>query len=196
MENLDDVYMKDKLVAALKQVNRTVFDKFRDLSIDEFFDRPPGGWSPWDTLRHLVKSVNAVSGGALMPRFALGIAFGKNSNERSRRFAEVRDDYLRHLNRGANAGRYSPSLKPVPATQKEAETERHHAMRQWKKAAKRLARILNRWTNSELDRYLMPHPILGKISTREMLFFTLYHNLHHATAVELQVQERRAGEAS
>jgi hypothetical protein len=29
----------------------------------------------------------------------------------------------------------------------------------------------------------MPHPLLGKLTVREMLLFTLYHNLHHVQNV-------------
>ena len=31
----------------------------------------------------------------------------------------------------------------------------------------------------QLDHYLLPHPLLGKITLREMLFFSAYHIQHH-----------------
>jgi hypothetical protein len=42
-----------------------------------------------------------------------------------------------------------------------------------------LARALEHWTEMDLDRCRLPHPLLGKITVREMLFFTLYHYEHH-----------------
>jgi hypothetical protein len=37
-----------------------------------------------------------------------------------------------------------------------------------------------------LERIRLPHPLLGRLTTREMLFFTLYHNQHH-----VEVAKRR-----
>jgi len=31
----------------------------------------------------------------------------------------------------------------------------------------------------DLDRVMLPHPLLGKLTLREMLFFTIYHVEHH-----------------
>ncbi len=39
------------------------------------------------------------------------------------------------------------------------------------------------WSEAALDRYRLPHPLLGKLTVREMLFFTLYHNAHHLDQV-------------
>ena len=31
----------------------------------------------------------------------------------------------------------------------------------------------------DLDKYVLPHPLLGKVTLREMLYFTIHHNEHH-----------------
>ena len=36
----------------------------------------------------------------------------------------------------------------------------------------------------ELDQYMLPHPILGKVTYREMLYFTMYHVNHHYSLVK------------
>lgn len=43
---------------------------------------------------------------------------------------------------------------------------------------------LGKWSDKALDSYLLPHPLLGKMTVREILFFTLYHNLHHVNDVQ------------
>jgi DNA-directed RNA polymerase subunit L len=43
-----------------------------------------------------------------------------------------------------------------------------------------LLSALEKWQEVEFDRYQLPHPILGKLTMREMLFFTIYHTLRHA----------------
>jgi hypothetical protein len=38
---------------------------------------------------------------------------------------------------------------------------------------------LEGWSEADLDTYLLPHPILGKLTMREMMYFTVYHVEHH-----------------
>jgi len=44
-----------------------------------------------------------------------------------------------------------------------------------------LVSVAEKWNEDELDQYQLPHPILGKLTIREMLYFTIYHNLRHAS---------------
>ena len=44
-----------------------------------------------------------------------------------------------------------------------------------------LLKKVENWKESDLDKYVLPHPLLGKISLREMLYFTDFHILHHNT---------------
>jgi hypothetical protein len=44
------------------------------------------------------------------------------------------------------------------------------------------------WREADLDRYLLPHPLLGKLTLREMLHFTLYHNYHHVQSVATRLR--------
>ncbi len=51
----------------------------------------------------------------------------------------------------------------------------------WKKSSADLAAALGMWTEQELDEYQLPHPLIGNLTVREMLFFTIYHSLRHAS---------------
>ncbi len=37
------------------------------------------------------------------------------------------------------------------------------------------------WDETALDQYQVPHPVIGNLTVREMLFFTIHHNLRHAS---------------
>ncbi|UPT65903.1 MAG: DinB family protein [Sphingobacteriales bacterium JAD_PAG50586_3] len=41
-------------------------------------------------------------------------------------------------------------------------------------------------SDSKLDTYLVPHPLLGKVTLREILFFTILH-----TEVHLEILKNR-----
>jgi fumarate reductase subunit D len=38
---------------------------------------------------------------------------------------------------------------------------------------------LEEFSEQQLDLHRLPHPLLGKISIREMMYFTMYHAEHH-----------------
>ena len=36
-----------------------------------------------------------------------------------------------------------------------------------------------KWKEKDLDIYLLPHPLLGKMTIREIVLWTAYHTEHH-----------------
>ncbi len=174
---------REDLIAAFEAVHREAAELFAAFSPDDFFRRPEDGvWSPGENAVHLVKSVKAVAGGMGQPKLLLRGMFGTVRGSES--YAEVRDRYLQALAGGAVAsGRFVP-----PATQADgAERSRSRALAGWKKAGEGLVKAVGKWRESDLDKYRLPHPVLGKITVREMLFFTHYHDLHHLEIVRRQI---------
>ena len=43
----------------------------------------------------------------------------------------------------------------------------------------KLAKSVGKWSEKDLDKYLLPHPLMGKMMVREMLLWAIYHNYHH-----------------
>ena len=53
-----------------------------------------------------------------------------------------------------------------------------------KKEVEKLVHKLDKFTEDDLDKYVLPHPLLGKLTLREMLCFTIYHVRHHEEIVK------------
>ena len=52
-------------------------------------------------------------------------------------------------------------------------------------AMNRLAVIIyKKWKDAQLDQYIAPHPLLGKITVRELCYFTIYHTQHHLNIIK------------
>jgi len=43
---------------------------------------------------------------------------------------------------------------------------------------------IKNYNEANLDKYIIPHPLLGKLTLREMLFFTIHHNEHHLDLIK------------
>ena len=43
---------------------------------------------------------------------------------------------------------------------------------------------LQNWSEEEFEIYNCPHPVLGKFTVREILYFTIYHVQHHNETIK------------
>jgi hypothetical protein len=94
-------------------------------------------------------------------------------------YEELCQLYRDEITKGAQAsGRYLPNQENAEAN---VEKKKKELIDQFSRVSTELLSAVGKWTEEELDQYLLPHPILGKLTIREMLFFTIYHNLRHAS---------------
>lgn len=172
--------LASEIVIALSEVLDNS-ERYWDAMDTATFLAPIGdAWSPADNVRHLTKSVRAVTMGLTAPKLFLWIRFGRHRGA-SRRYDEIREIYQARLARGASAGAFAPSPRAITD---DPDAERTRIMAEHATAIDALTDAIGRWSEEALDGYQMPHPLLGKLSVREMLFFTLYHNQHHVAVVQ------------
>lgn len=139
---------------------------------DLFTQTPNGSWSAGQHLEHLILSAKPVNLALRLPGWLLRLLFGKRNNRPGRNYNEVVEKYRAVLANGAVAtGGYVP--KPVAAAQKDK------LLRTFRNQLKQLVSGLQRKSDEQLDNCIVPHPLLGKMTLREVLFFTIYHTSHH-----------------
>jgi hypothetical protein len=175
--NPEAPHRRDEIMQALESVERRVGAFFESLTDDEFVLRAGAAWTPAQHLAHLNTSVSAVARGLALPRWLLRLRFGRGRAP-SRSYAEMRQHYQVQLARGgAASGKFLPVREEVASGQ--IGGYRTALLARWARVNTRLRTALADWSEGELDQIRLPHPLLGKLTTREMLFFTLYHNQHH-----------------
>ncbi len=135
-----------------------------------------GKWSPAQQLDHILRSVRPVHMAMGLPKWFLRIAFGK-PNRPARSYEGLVQRYQEKLATGGRAsGRFVPTAAPSSSVQQMSTTLRD--------LIARLSGRIDRWSDEDLDNTLLPHPLLGKLTVREMLFFTIHHVQHHHRLVE------------
>jgi DinB family protein len=149
-----------------------------------FFAPLGEAWSPADNVRHLIKSCRPVAGALRVPKILLIVPGAGVSRRGSRSYTELRDDYLAALAGGVQAGRFAPARQKVEG---DLDSARRELMARRESVAVNLHAAVEAWGDRGLDRLRMPHPALGQLTVREMLLFTLYHNLHHVLNVARRV---------
>ena len=171
---------RGEIVGALESVHTQAGALWRRFPSNEFFETPKiGGWSPAQNVEHLVKSTAPVTLALRVPRIMLRVLFGA-ARTPSRSFVQVREAYRQVLGEGAESGRFGPRDVRLPD---DPAAARERLLARWQKLLPGLTRAVRRWDEPALDHYRLPHPLLGKLTVREMLYFTLYHLGHHAQIV-------------
>jgi hypothetical protein len=172
-------FTRSELLDALGSVEERVESFFAGLSDEEFVDRVGEAWNPAEHLSHLNTSVSAVARGFSLPRIFVRMRFGRAKNP-SRSLAELRQLYLEGL---AAGGRASGGFVPTPVSGS-ARDERARLLARWGRVNARLREAFGPWSERDLDRLRLPHPLLGLLTAREMLLFTILHNQHHIEAAK------------
>jgi hypothetical protein len=141
-------------------------------------------WSAGQDLVHLIKVLGIVNIGFTLPKFLLRLLYGANKKE-ARSFDELQTLYKKSLEGGAK----SPTIyipKPVSFKDKDSLVSKHTSLIQ------AFIKKIEAHSDFELDTYRLPHPILGKVSLRELTLFTALHTTHHLELLKQKLVQQIA----
>lgn len=170
------IHDRNSIADAMEKAFQALAAKISSYSPEEFTSAPEGKWTPGQHLEHLLRTTTPVNLALKVPKFYLRFQFGKPTRK-SRKFHELVQRYEERLADGGQAPeRFSP---PTVKPERQAKLVKSF-LREGKKLNKRLLK----WPEAKLDAYILPHPLLGKVTVREMLFFTLHHTRHHLKSLE------------
>jgi hypothetical protein len=162
---------KPQIISALSE-KVDAFNNYISLLNKEQFEAAPNGkWSAGQNLDHLIRSIKPLQLAYGLPKFALNILFGK-TNRPSRTYEELVAKYKTKLAAGGKAS--GPFIPPIIRFEKKDEL-----IEKYTEQKQRLISKVEKQSEIHLDKYILPHPLLGKLTLREMLYFTIHHNEHH-----------------
>ncbi len=133
-------------------------------------------WSVAENVQHLIVSAKSTAMGYRLPKFLPLLLYGR-PKKNSITYDEVVKNYKAKLDAGAKAsGVYVP---------KKTDYQKDKLLKNLGKYAYILiSNIENKWSEDDLDKYQVKHPVLGAMTMRELAYFTIYHNGHHKKIVE------------
>jgi hypothetical protein len=158
---------KDELKQNLIYHHQQFVEGVKSLPSREFYLSHSSKWSPAQLVNHLVKSLSPVNIAFSLPGFMLKWLFG-SANRPSRSYDTLVEKYLSKL---AGGGKAPPRYVPENITKDQSGS--------LLRIVGSLSKKVDSFTESQLDTFILPHPLLGKITLREMLYFTIYHVQHH-----------------
>lgn len=172
-----------KLPEIEEQFNQEVdaiLTKVTPLSNEAFFAPFGEKWSMALQMMHLTRSVKALNQGLVVPKLLLRTRFGRPKRS-SMSYAVIVERYKK-ANVPTKTG-FEPELPNKPSREIIIESfKKHHA---------ELIKIVRaKWEEKKLDDYQVPHPLLGKMTIREMLSFMIHHLRHHQVAIDKIIESQ------
>lgn len=165
-----------------------IFNQFSEIcnSIDDnrFFIKPKNKWSVAENIQHLIISTNTTTLAYSLPKLMVRL-IGGTPNRASRSYDDVKANYYTKLSEGGQAsGWFVP--KPI-----EIKYGRQKLLGNWNKATFNFIKALTKnRTEKDLDSYLVKHPLLGRITLRELCYFTIFHTEHHLLSIQNPIESQ------
>jgi hypothetical protein len=153
------------------------------MSATQFSAAPGDGWAASGYLKHLLLGIKPLVKAMQFTPEQLARHFGL-AERPSMTYAELVEKYSARLAEGVKAEDYEKILPSSFRMPEDVVDEKTYLLNLWNESNARLIEILEGWQEVDLDRYQLPHPALGLITVREMLFFTLHHNTLHWHDIE------------
>jgi hypothetical protein len=140
----------------------------------------PERWSPAQHIDHLRLSVKPMHLAFWLWPQVLHLLYTA-PNRPSFGRDEVIQQYRDQLAQGAKASKsYVPPARP--------QGSQAELLARFAREHQKLTRSLRHYPDYNLDHIWVPHPILGNLKLRELLFWTEYHIQHHTQAIARDTQ--------
>lgn len=167
-------YHLDKfhIISSTETIVAEILKVCKQMNNDHFF-YSEGKWSAAENLEHLRLSFAKSWKGLFIPKFISKMMFGKPDHA-SAPYEVLEETYKRILKEGAKAGKdYIPSIN-------REKSKKEDLMERFEQTANRyLNEIRYYWEETNMDKYQFPHPLLGNITARELMYFNIFHCWHH-----------------
>ena len=184
---------KTAIISASQNAFHGVTEKGYDTDEIGFFDKSNGKWSVAENIRHLILSTGTSTLAWQLPLVIVKF-IGGTPNRNSRSYDELLEKYQQRLNEGGKAsGRYVPKDAASTLTNNALEKDRMKKaiMYKWNKvSSKFIFSLSTRRTEDDLEKYLVRHPLLGRITLRELGYFSIFHTLHHLDSINKLTEKK------
>ena len=164
---------KKDIADLLEQKHQQLFDWINNQPNENWEKGPEGKWTMGQHILHLVNSLQLLNNALSYPRFFLKYKFGV-SNREGRDYETVAKKYQQKLSENQDRARvFNQKLKTPTLAEKE------HLLTRFQIQQKKLQYKTRKISDKNLDTLVIPHPLMGKMTVREIIMWTAHHTEHH-----------------
>ncbi|WP_452224754.1 DinB family protein [Lacinutrix chionoecetis] len=169
---------KEAIADLLEDTHNKLYQFLESQDPEKWQYAPEGKWTTGQHTLHLLQSIKALNDALSLPKFILKFKFGK-ANRPVRNYNTVTNRYNERLAEvsgktfGPSKNMKIPSLK-----------DKNYLLDRIKAENKKLQYKTKKWSDNDLNSYILPHPLMGKMPVRELVMWTAYHVQHHTNTLE------------
>lgn len=172
---MDKQALQQKLLSRHKELTEFILS----LSESGFTYSVPEKWAAGQHLQHILLSVQATTHLIDDPDYIEE----KSPENIPMTYDELVSRYHLELKNGAKAPpRFTPGKIPIQ--------QREQISSKLLSTITELCTKINRYDEEQLNNLTFPHPLLKRISIREMMYFTIYHAIHHFELIKNSVLQK------
>jgi len=176
---------------SLKEIQKELTEAHKEfgsyltkLSATDFeFSPSSKEWNAGQHLAHIYLTIAPLRKVVRLPRWFIKWRIGK-ANRPSRDYEGVKERYLEKLSKVPKG--FTNPFEP----HKVMVGERAGLTAGMNRQIQKLNSSLNRFSENDLDTLITPHPLLGKVTFREVLFNVIFHVRHHQQIVSRQLNNK------
>ena len=170
---------KDDIVLKLEEKHHTLLNWLENQDTEKWQIGPEGKWTTGQQALHLLQSIKPLNDALSIPKFILKYKFGK-VNRAIRDYDSVVKRYQERLIEAKGKTFKGSQNMKIPKLKEKA-----YILSRLQVENKKLQyKTINRWSDTQLNSYILPHPLMGKMPVREIVMWTAYHVEHHTKALK------------
>jgi hypothetical protein len=164
---------QSEIIAALESNAGTIAAFFSAQHDHKVLVGDPEHWGPAHHLAHLTRTSRAITRGLRSQGLPL------HPTGRSRPYAEL----IAVATAGVESAPQDRLLEMGRVVVIAPEDDLPKLVNAYAAASEDLRTAAGAWSEEDLDRHAMPHPLIGALTVREMLLFCVFHERHHLKVV-------------
>ncbi len=173
------MHSKPELINALNTQKLEFQNFLSSIPSERFFERSSENWSIAHHLKHITSVINRIATGLLNP----GVLPKREPATPSRDFATMHQTYLNTLQNTPSETLRQFGNRVTLEEHTDLDAYKNQMIASFTDAITNFNTALEAFNEEHLEALGMPHPLLGLISSREMVFFTVFHNAHHRKGI-------------
>lgn len=174
---------KQAIADLLEKKHQILFNWLEKQPNDNWEKGPDNKWTVGQQILHLVNSLQALNKALSYPRFFLKYKFGL-CNRELRSYKTIVEKYEHKLLQNSERARvFNQKLK------KPLQKDRERLLTKLQIQSKKLQYKVNKISDVNLDTLVIPHPLMGKMTVREIIMWTAHHTEHHTETLIMTYSE-------
>jgi hypothetical protein len=170
---------KTEIADLLEEKHKDLFLWLENQSLENWEKGPEEKWTLGQHIQHLVDSLQLLNNALSYPRFFLKYKFGV-CNREPRSYDRVAKNYEEKLSLNKDIARNFNKKLKKPTSQ-----DRERLLTRFQIQQKKLQYKTKKISEHNLDTLIIPHPLMGKMTIREIIMWTAHHTEHHTESLKL-----------